>query len=240
MSGPGRAAILALVASGLAACSQGGSPGDALLNPDGPPCGGDPRHQLAGIGQGLTDGDGYALYMFPPDAGRGVTCTGACAGTWPSLRGQPRRPRYCRPRRRGAGHRAYSGPDDRRRCGDLPRLPPLPVRRRPQAASGQRSGAVPQRRSLVRAEPLQHQSRLIRRIRHERANTSAGSCRDGGRSAAGALPWRTEPTPAPEQAGVAEVPESPSRGGRDWQASRWRPRSPQRRRRPGPGRDAHE
>ena len=40
---------------------------------------------LPGIGQGLTDGDGYALYMFPPDAGRGVTCTGACAGTWPSL-----------------------------------------------------------------------------------------------------------------------------------------------------------
>jgi hypothetical protein len=29
----------------------------------------------------LTDADGHALYMFPPDAGSRVGCTGPCAGT---------------------------------------------------------------------------------------------------------------------------------------------------------------
>ena len=33
----------------------------------------------------LTDAQGHALYMFPPDAGSRVSCTGPCAGTWPPL-----------------------------------------------------------------------------------------------------------------------------------------------------------
>ncbi len=33
----------------------------------------------------LTDGAGYALYVFAPDDRRAVTCTGTCALTWPPL-----------------------------------------------------------------------------------------------------------------------------------------------------------
>lgn len=38
-----------------------------------------------GLGTVLVDGTGHALYLFPPDARRHVTCVGACAGTWPPL-----------------------------------------------------------------------------------------------------------------------------------------------------------
>lgn len=40
---------------------------------------------LPGLGPVLADGAKHALYMFPPDAGGRVSCTGACAGTWPPL-----------------------------------------------------------------------------------------------------------------------------------------------------------
>jgi predicted lipoprotein with Yx(FWY)xxD motif len=40
---------------------------------------------IAGLGTVLTDAQGHALYMFPPDAGSRVSCTGPCAGTWPPL-----------------------------------------------------------------------------------------------------------------------------------------------------------
>jgi predicted lipoprotein with Yx(FWY)xxD motif len=40
---------------------------------------------VAGVGTVLVTGNGYALYMFAPDNHRVVTCTGACAGTWPPL-----------------------------------------------------------------------------------------------------------------------------------------------------------
>ncbi len=40
---------------------------------------------IAGLGALLTDSQGRTLYMFPPDAGSHVTCTGPCAGTWPPL-----------------------------------------------------------------------------------------------------------------------------------------------------------
>lgn len=40
---------------------------------------------VAGLGPVLADGSGHALYMFPPDAGGRVSCTGPCAGTWPPL-----------------------------------------------------------------------------------------------------------------------------------------------------------
>ena len=40
---------------------------------------------VAGLGTILTDAGGHTLYMFPPDAGGKIKCTGACAGTWPPL-----------------------------------------------------------------------------------------------------------------------------------------------------------
>lgn len=38
-----------------------------------------------GLGPVLADRSKHALYMFPPDAGGRVSCTGPCAGTWPPL-----------------------------------------------------------------------------------------------------------------------------------------------------------
>ena len=40
---------------------------------------------VPGVGQVLVTGKGYVLYVFEPDHHRTVTCTGACAGTWPPL-----------------------------------------------------------------------------------------------------------------------------------------------------------
>src|SRR5579875_2714341 len=37
------------------------------------------------LGRILVDGAHHALYMFPPDAGSQVRCTGGCAATWPPL-----------------------------------------------------------------------------------------------------------------------------------------------------------
>ena len=42
-------------------------------------------HRVPGLGTVLADADGRTLYMFPPDAGSRVSCTGPCAGTWPAL-----------------------------------------------------------------------------------------------------------------------------------------------------------
>jgi predicted lipoprotein with Yx(FWY)xxD motif len=39
-----------------------------------------------GLGKVLVTGKGYVLYMFEPDGRRAVTCTGACAGTWPPVK----------------------------------------------------------------------------------------------------------------------------------------------------------
>lgn len=41
---------------------------------------------IGGLGTVLVNGQGNTLYMFVPDARREVTCTGACAGTWPPLK----------------------------------------------------------------------------------------------------------------------------------------------------------
>jgi predicted lipoprotein with Yx(FWY)xxD motif len=40
---------------------------------------------VPGAGTVLVSSNGYALYVFAPDNHREVTCTGACAGTWPPL-----------------------------------------------------------------------------------------------------------------------------------------------------------
>jgi predicted lipoprotein with Yx(FWY)xxD motif len=41
---------------------------------------------LPRVGKVLADSGGYVLYMFEPDGKRAVTCTGACAGTWPPVK----------------------------------------------------------------------------------------------------------------------------------------------------------
>jgi predicted lipoprotein with Yx(FWY)xxD motif len=41
---------------------------------------------IDGVGQVLVTAKGYALYMFEPDNQRSVTCTGACAGSWPPVK----------------------------------------------------------------------------------------------------------------------------------------------------------
>lgn len=41
---------------------------------------------IGGLGTVLVTSKGDTLYMFVPDARRSVTCTGACAGTWPPLK----------------------------------------------------------------------------------------------------------------------------------------------------------
>jgi predicted lipoprotein with Yx(FWY)xxD motif len=76
-------AALALV---LAGCGQHSSTSrDQLLEIPVPTSVTVQTGQVAGLGTVLTDGSGHTLYMFPPDAGSRVSCTGACAGTWPPL-----------------------------------------------------------------------------------------------------------------------------------------------------------
>ena len=43
------------------------------------------RAKLGQLGTVLVTNKGYALYTFPPDAARHVTCTGGCASAWPPL-----------------------------------------------------------------------------------------------------------------------------------------------------------
>ena len=42
-------------------------------------------HTVTGLGSALVTNTGYALYTFPPDDRRRVTCTGGCATAWPPL-----------------------------------------------------------------------------------------------------------------------------------------------------------
>lgn len=41
---------------------------------------------VGGYGKVLVTNKGFALYMFPPDHARHVTCTGGCAFAWPPLK----------------------------------------------------------------------------------------------------------------------------------------------------------
>lgn len=43
------------------------------------------RAELGRLGTVLVTNEGFALYIFPPDAARHVTCTGGCASAWPPL-----------------------------------------------------------------------------------------------------------------------------------------------------------
>jgi predicted lipoprotein with Yx(FWY)xxD motif len=70
----------------VAGCSTSPArPRDALLIEPVPAQVTVQSRSIPGLGTILTTSDGYALYMFPPDAGSRVSCTGACAGTWPPL-----------------------------------------------------------------------------------------------------------------------------------------------------------
>ena len=43
------------------------------------------RAEVGPLGTVLVTNEGFALYIFPPDAARHVTCTGDCASAWPPL-----------------------------------------------------------------------------------------------------------------------------------------------------------
>lgn len=82
---PVRAGLTALALLWTAGCGHAGAGGSAA--------GTAPAHDglritvmarsLPGVGSVLVDAKGYALYVFAPDNHHAVTCTGACAGTWP-------------------------------------------------------------------------------------------------------------------------------------------------------------
>jgi predicted lipoprotein with Yx(FWY)xxD motif len=81
----GLAAVALTGAAGLIAACGSSSPGSARpVSASGPAVTIEARN-LSGVGTVLTDGRGYALYMFEPDAQRQVTCTGLCAATWPPV-----------------------------------------------------------------------------------------------------------------------------------------------------------
>jgi predicted lipoprotein with Yx(FWY)xxD motif len=81
-----RAWPLAPALAGLLLAGCGRSPGPAASGPGrGPKVTVLARH-IDGVGQVLVTSKGYALYMFEPDNQRSVTCTGACAGSWPPVK----------------------------------------------------------------------------------------------------------------------------------------------------------
>jgi len=79
------ALLVAALALALGGCSSGARAHDALLVQEVPGQVSVRVGQVSGLGAVLVDGAGQTLYMFPPDAGSRVTCTGPCAGTWPPL-----------------------------------------------------------------------------------------------------------------------------------------------------------
>ncbi len=85
-------AMLAAVTLGAAACG-----GPAQTPPSSPhveqlePVRIETR-EIPGLGTILVNGQGYTLYMFPPDQQRHVTCTGPCAGSWPPAAGPADQP----------------------------------------------------------------------------------------------------------------------------------------------------
>ena len=80
-----RGAMVLLLAGVLAACGTAAVHRDTLLSIPVPDRVTVTTSNIPGVGPVLTDSAGQALYMFPNDAGRSVTCIGGCAGTWPPL-----------------------------------------------------------------------------------------------------------------------------------------------------------
>lgn len=89
------AGLLAAAALTVTACGGGGGSGssDTAIS-SGTGNGSSPQGSarvikavaVPGLGQVLANSKGYVLYMFPPDHRGQVTCTGACAGSWPPAR----------------------------------------------------------------------------------------------------------------------------------------------------------
>jgi predicted lipoprotein with Yx(FWY)xxD motif len=78
----GCAAALTL-AAGCSAAAATGAPGNSAAK-SAVTVKVDAR-SVPGVGTVLVTSTGYALYMFEPDNRHSVSCTGACAGTWPPL-----------------------------------------------------------------------------------------------------------------------------------------------------------
>lgn len=76
--------LLATAAVALAGVAALGA-GPAI--PAGAASGGTAVHAAKVHGRGivLVNGSGLTLYVFSPDKGHGVTCSGACASIWPPL-----------------------------------------------------------------------------------------------------------------------------------------------------------
>lgn len=85
-------AVLAAVACvvGITACGSNGGPSSQTA-PTSSGVASSPQGSaevlktatVPGLGTVLVNANGYVLYMFPPDKRHQVTCTGACAGSWP-------------------------------------------------------------------------------------------------------------------------------------------------------------
>jgi predicted lipoprotein with Yx(FWY)xxD motif len=78
------AALSAVLTAGCGA-DDGADPRDPVLPQEAAATAEIGLVEVPGLGPVLADGDGFVLYMFPPDARMQVTCTGPCAGSWPPL-----------------------------------------------------------------------------------------------------------------------------------------------------------
>ncbi|TQN43740.1 putative lipoprotein with Yx(FWY)xxD motif [Blastococcus colisei] len=87
MSRRPRAAALLLLPVLAAGCggADTAAAGDPLLPQDAASAAEVGLVDVPGLGGVLADGEGFVLYMFPPDVRARVTCTGPCAGSWPPL-----------------------------------------------------------------------------------------------------------------------------------------------------------
>jgi predicted lipoprotein with Yx(FWY)xxD motif len=74
---PALAGLLLAAGCGAGPAPAASGPGPAVTVRTG---------HINGVGQVLVTSRGYALYMFEPDQQRSVTCTGACAGSWPPVK----------------------------------------------------------------------------------------------------------------------------------------------------------
>jgi predicted lipoprotein with Yx(FWY)xxD motif len=77
-----------LLAAGCASAPAGGRPASGTRAP-GSRAVTVMARRLPDDGTVLVTSKSYALYMFAPDKRRAMTCTGACAATWPPLRLPP-------------------------------------------------------------------------------------------------------------------------------------------------------
>lgn len=83
-----RTCITCLLAGSLAGCGGPSSEPPALPQPQAliaskpGPVG---ARDAAGLGTVLVNSEGYTLYAFEPDGQHTVSCTDACAGSWPPV-----------------------------------------------------------------------------------------------------------------------------------------------------------